>query len=90
RGIRPSRPAATPPSRWIRDEGSTLPGCVFSNGGGGSRPLLIVKNGYDGSVETLYLANAVAALDRSCDVLVFDGPGQGACPHGTGSTFRPE
>lgn len=42
------------------------------------RPLLVVTNGYDGTAEELYFANAAAALGRGYHVLVFDGPGQGS------------
>ncbi|MEO8746118.1 MAG: alpha/beta fold hydrolase [Rhodanobacter sp.] len=44
---------------------------------GETRPLLILTNGYDGSVTDLYFASAVAATRRGYHCLIFDGPGQG-------------
>lgn len=61
-------------------EGATLPGYFFRAGDPGDdtpRPTVIPTNGYDGTVEELYFANAVAALERGYHVLAFDGPGQG-------------
>ncbi len=41
------------------------------------RPLLILTNGYDGTITDMYFASAVAALNRGYHCLLFDGPGQG-------------
>jgi pimeloyl-ACP methyl ester carboxylesterase len=41
------------------------------------RPLLILTNGYDGTITDMYFASAVAASRRGYHVLMFDGPGQG-------------
>lgn len=42
------------------------------------RPLMILTNGYDGTVTDMYFASAVAASRRGYHCLFFDGPGQGA------------
>jgi alpha-beta hydrolase superfamily lysophospholipase len=41
------------------------------------RPLLILTNGYDGTIADTYFASAVAASRRGYHCLLFDGPGQG-------------
>ena len=51
---------------------------------------MIVTDGYDGTIEELYFANAVAALERGYHVLVFDGPGQGSVITELGLPFRPD
>ncbi|MBM6594301.1 alpha/beta hydrolase family protein [Microvirga pudoricolor] len=43
----------------------------------GRRPLLILTNGYDGTIADMYFASAVAASRRGYHCLLFDGPGQG-------------
>ena len=55
-----------------------LPGYFFHAGGAGPAPTLILVNGYDGTAEELYFANAAAAVARGYHVLAVDGPGQGA------------
>jgi alpha-beta hydrolase superfamily lysophospholipase len=52
------------------------------------RPLLIVMTGYDGTAEELYFTNAIDALKRGFNVLIFDGPGQGEAIHAQNLTFR--
>ena len=74
-------------------ENTTLPGYLFRSApveSGVLRPLVIVTDGYDGTIEELYFANAVAALDRGYDVLVFDGPGQGSVITEQNLPFRPD
>lgn len=72
-------------------EETTLPGYFFrASGDGAARPTVILTNGYDGTVEEMYLANAVAALDRGYNVLAFDGPGQGSVILDQGLPFRPD
>lgn len=68
-------------------EDTSLPGYYFS-AGEGTRPTLIVTNGYDGTAEELYFNNAVAALEHGFHVLVFDGPGQGSMIIDRGVPFR--
>lgn len=59
-------------------EKTTLPGyyCLVDNSGK-KRPLLIIQTGFDGTKEELYYQNAVFALKRGYNCLLFEGPGQG-------------
>lgn len=41
------------------------------------RPLVILTNGYDGTIADTYFASVVAASRRGYHCLIFDGPGQG-------------
>ena len=43
-------------------------------------PLLVMVNGYDGTMEELYMSFVAAALRRGFAVLTYEGPGQGAVP----------
>jgi predicted alpha/beta-fold hydrolase len=54
------------------------------------RPLLILTNGYDGTITDMYFASAVAALQRGYHVLMFDGPGQGEMLYEQGIPMRPD
>lgn len=60
-------------------ENGFLPACFIPAVGRGqeTRPLLLLTNGYDGSITDLYFASAVAATRRGYHCLMFDGPGQG-------------
>jgi predicted alpha/beta-fold hydrolase len=60
-------------------ESTTLPAYFLPAAGRGSetRPLLILTNGYDGTIVDTYFASAVAASRRGYHCLLFDGPGQG-------------
>lgn len=73
-------------------EGHELPAYLVPATGRESevRPLLILTNGYDATITDLYLASAVAALERGYHVLMFDGPGQGAMLYEHGVTMRPD
>ncbi|MDF2847485.1 MAG: alpha/beta hydrolase [Oerskovia sp.] len=72
-------------------EDGTLPGYFFRAADDGRpRPTVLLVDGYDGTAEELYFANAVAALDRGYDVLAFDGPGQGSVILDQGVPFRPD
>lgn len=72
-------------------EGGTLPGYFYRAADDGRpRPTVLLVDGYDGTAEELYFANAVAALDRGYDVLAFDGPGQGSVILDQGIAFRPD
>ena len=55
-----------------------------------TRPLLILTNGYDGTVTDMYFASAVAASRRGYHVLFFDGPGQGGPLYRHGVPLRPD
>ena len=68
-------------------DGLSLPAYVLPAEGHASevRPLIILTNGYDGTITDMYFASAVAATRRGYHVLMFDGPGQGSMlvRHGT-------
>jgi alpha-beta hydrolase superfamily lysophospholipase len=53
---------------------------VYYPGGAGAaaRPLIMVVNGYDGTMEELYVSIVATALERGYSVLTYEGPGQGA------------
>jgi pimeloyl-ACP methyl ester carboxylesterase len=55
-----------------------------------ARPLLILTNGYDGTITDMYFASAVAATHRGYHCLMFDGPGQGAMLYEHGVRLRPD
>lgn len=72
-------------------EERTLPGYLFTPAVAvGPRPTLIMVNGSDGAISTMWNAGAASALSRGYNVLMFDGPGQQSVlfEHGTG--FRPD
>jgi len=54
------------------------------------RPLLILTNGYDGTITDMFFASAVAATRRGYHCLVFDGPGQGGMLFEQGVVMRPD
>jgi hypothetical protein len=57
--------------------GTSLPGYFFPPGAtGGSRPTVILNNGSDGPVTSLWPALEAGGVARGYNVLVFDGPGQ--------------
>jgi hypothetical protein len=58
-------------------EGTTLPGYFFSpRQAHGRHPTLIVNNGSDSPVTTLWPPLGAGAVARGYNVLIFDGPGQ--------------
>jgi pimeloyl-ACP methyl ester carboxylesterase len=63
----------------IAFEGAEMPAYLFRAGETESpQPLLIATNGYDATMYEMFLAQAVPALRRGYNCLIFDGPGQGA------------
>lgn len=58
--------------------GTTLPGYLVRPADGRltARSTLIMANGSDGPISTLWATGASAALERGYSVLLFDGPGQ--------------
>ena len=54
------------------------------------RRTVICTNGYDSNVHEMYFAQALPALQRGWNVLLFDGPGQGRCLIRDGATLRPD
>ncbi|TPE61577.1 alpha/beta fold hydrolase [Sandaracinobacter neustonicus] len=73
-------------------EGQTLPGYFIPAEGRAAevRPLLILTNGYDGTITDQYFASAVAASRRGYHCLLFDGPGQGEALILQGLRLRPD
>ncbi len=57
---------------------------------GKARKTIIHTNGYDSNVHEMYFAQALPALARGWNVLIFDGPGQGRCLIRDGSAIRPD
>ncbi|PZQ50185.1 MAG: alpha/beta hydrolase [Rhodovulum sulfidophilum] len=85
-----SDPPGTPLA--IPFEGLSLPGYFIPAEGRAAevRPLLILTNGYDGTITDMYFASAVAASRRGYHVLMFDGPGQGSMLAWHGVPMRPD
>lgn len=85
---------AEPAARWLEIpfEGTTLPACFLpaAGGDGETRPLLLLTNGYDGTLTDMYFAMAVAASRRGYHCLLFDGPGQGGALILQGLRLRPD
>src|SRR5215218_7263787 len=71
-------------------EGTTLPGYFCrADDTGRPRPTLIVTNGYDSTINEVYLDSA-AALTRGYNLLLYDGPGQGRVLIKQGLVMRPD
>lgn len=70
---------------------TTLPGYLFrAPGAAASRPVLVVVNGSDGALTSLWSSAVSGALRRGYDALVFDGPGQQSMLFERGVPFRPD
>jgi hypothetical protein len=67
-----------------------MPGYFYPSPLPGPRALLVLHNGFDGSVEELHAFGAIAARERGYHVLTFDGPGQPGTRHRQGVVFRPD
>jgi hypothetical protein len=78
---RPAEPVQIP------YEGTTMPGYFFS-AGDGRRPTLILNNGSDGALTSVFPGVGAAALARGYHALVFDGPGQQSMLFERGIPFR--
>ncbi len=75
----------------IACDGARLPAYLFrASTSLEHRPLLIATNGYDGTLYQMYMAQAMPALRRGYDCLVFDGPGQGAVLYEQQVSMRPD
>src|SRR5215813_13258824 len=82
-----------PPTEPVRIpyEGTTLPRYALTvNTSGTPRPWLIMNNGSDGTAADMWAQGAAAALRRGYNVLIFDGPGQGAALYRQQLFFRPD
>ena len=73
---------------------TTLPGYFFHAPGAAAspsgRPVLVVANGSDGPLTSLWSSAVSGALRRGYDALVFDGPGQQSMLFERGVPFRPD
>ena len=90
RGLALGEPAVTPMAIPLGD--LAMPAYLLRAEGRATetRPLLILTNGYDGTVTDMYFASAVAASRRGYHVLFFDGPGQGGPLIERGVPLRPD
>jgi dienelactone hydrolase len=83
------QPAAEPVT--IPYEETTLPGYVLLvDDSGEPRPWLVMNNGSDGTMGDMWVQGAAAGLRRGYNVLLFDGPGQGAALWRQNLYFRPD
>jgi hypothetical protein len=72
-------------------EGTTLPGYALRvDDSGARRAWLIMNNGSDGTATDMWAQGAAAGLRRGYNVLIFDGPGQGAALWRQKLYFRPD
>ena len=72
-------------------EGTTLPGYFIKpDSTPQRRPLFIIANGSDASVLDMWVQGGASAIDRGYNVLIFDGPGQGAALWLQHLHFRPD
>jgi hypothetical protein len=72
-------------------EGATLPGYLRPAGARGERrPVLVMNNGSDGPASAMWLQGGAAGVERGYNVLIFDGPGQGAALFRQRLHFRPD
>jgi hypothetical protein len=70
-------------------EGTTLPGYAITvDDSGAQRPWLILNNGSDGTVTDMWVQGGAAAIRRGYNVLIFDGPGEGAALYQQNLYFR--
>ncbi|MBN9434124.1 MAG: alpha/beta fold hydrolase [Bosea sp.] len=73
-------------------EGATIHGWYLPapKEAGGTAPLVVFTNGYDGTVTDMYFASAAAAHRRGYASLIFDGPGQGGMLYEQSVAMRPD
>lgn len=72
-------------------ENTTLPGWLARpDSSGKRRPTLILNNGSDGPISSMYTFGGAGALARGYNVLFFDGPGQQSLLFERHTYFRPD
>lgn len=72
-------------------EGTTLPGYLLRpDASGAARPTLVMTNGSDGAVTSLWTTAAAAALARGWNAFAYDGPGQQSMLFEHDMPFRPD
>jgi hypothetical protein len=73
------------------EDGHTLPGVLaLAADDGRQRATIVHVNGYDSSVNEMFVSHALAANARGYNVLLFDGPGQGRNLIRDGMRIRPD
>jgi pimeloyl-ACP methyl ester carboxylesterase len=60
----------------LKAEGFDVPAIFYGAEGGGKKPTLVMGQGYDGSQEEMLHFCGFAALERGCNVITYEGPGQ--------------
>ncbi|WP_438295966.1 hypothetical protein [Streptomyces sp. HUAS TT7] len=81
----------TPRIEWVRIPYEAPPGGLYrADTTRAPRPTLIMHSGFDGTAEELHFSDALAAVERGCTALTFDGPGQPGPRHHQGLVFRPD
>jgi hypothetical protein len=72
-------------------EDTTLPGYLLRpDATGASRPTLVMTNGSDGALSSLWASGVQDAHGRGWNVFVYDGPGQQSLLFERGVPFRPD
>jgi len=72
-------------------EGDTLPGYILRpDASGAPRPTLVLTNGSDGSITSMWTSGAATAVARGWNAVVYDGPGQQSMLFDRGTHFRPD
>lgn len=71
-------------------EDTELVGYVFLPRAAGRRPAVILNNGSDGPVDSMWTQGGAAAVERGYVAITFDGPGQGHALFEQGIPFRPD
>lgn len=75
----------------FEQDGVVVHGYLFRpDDSGRPRPTVIASAGYDSTAEEGYKLNAVSALDRDMNCLVFEGPGQGGVLYTRKIPLRPD
>lgn len=70
-------------------EGTVLPGYFCSAAPKGRRaPTIIIHQGFDGTIQELYLSYGKDAVRRGYNCLMFEGPGQGSVIRRQGLPYR--
>lgn len=71
-------------------EDTELVGHVFLPRASGRRPAIILNNGSDGPIDSMWTQGGAAAVERGYVAITFDGPGQGHALFEQGIPFRPD
>ena len=73
------------------EDGHTLPAIWMAPADDGARrPTIVHTDGYDGTLQEMFVAHGPAAMARGYNLLLFDGPGQGRSLIRDGLTMRPD